>query len=890
MKRHRWRTSSLLSRRPRGRFENDLGDELEFHFEGRIDELVAAGWTREDARKEADRIFGDRRRIARECRKIATRRKLPRAPGGGMESYLNDIRHTVRQLARNPGFTAAAVITLALGIGANSTMFGLFNAMRMVAQRFERPEELVFLWTSEGEWDDLTSSAPDLLDWRERAESFEQMGIFASTDRTMTGEGEPAEIRTVRASANLLPMLGLEAQIGRLPSASEDSPTADRVAVLTDRLWQGKFGGRAEVLGERINLDDVPHTIIGVLPAHLQFDRLWRDATLFTPLRVGTADLRRDGLGYWSIARLRPDVTIEQAQAELDGIAAGLADAYPDTNGDRTARVESLQEFFLSTDDKIAMVAALIAVTGVLLIACINLANLMLARATARGGEIAVRVAMGAGRARIVRQLLTESVLLAALGGAVGLATSLWLLDLFNTNTDLAFFRPDEIGLNPVILTYTFLISLGSALAFGLAPGLAATRLSIGEALKGTGASAGRRRMRFRNGIVVAQLALTLPLLISCAMAGRQLAFFESLDFGFDTENLLTMNVNVPMHRYQGEPQRAAFFRDAMEALEAVPGIAAVGASLNFPVGAGQRRGYEGSLQVEGSLGEEERPGDVGGFDVVTPGYFQAMGVSLVSGRVFSARDRSDGQLVAVVNERMAAHYWPDDDALGKRFTFDPTVPEPEWFTVVGVVADFGSNFWGEPTAARVYLPHAQRPFADMVVSVRTHADPFDMIPSLRAAVHGIDPGVPLSGFLTVDDHVDIWLNETRSIATMVGGMGLLALGLASVGLFGTISFSVVQRTREIGVRVALGARRRAIMQLVFRRSLRLAAIGIGIGLVLSLAVGIALISTIYGIEAPRPTTVLGVLALLLAVALVAAYFPARRATRIDPLIALRAE
>jgi predicted permease len=311
---------------------------------------------------------------------------------------------------------------------------------------------------------------------------------------------------------------------------------------------------------------------------------------------------------------------------------------------------------------------------------------------------------------------------------------------------------------------------------------------------------------------------------------------------------------------------------------------------MNFPIGAGQMRGYEGRLQVEGRLGEEPRPGDAGGFDVVTPGYFETMRVSLVDGRLFTHRDRAGTLPVAVVNERMAAHYWPDDGALGKRFTFDPTVPEPEWFTVVGVVANFGSNFWGEPPGARVYLPHAQRPFTRMTVTVRTAADPFDAIASLRATVHGVDAGVPLSGFLSVDDHVDIWLNETRVIASMIGGIGMLALGLASIGLFGMVSYSVVQRTREIGVRVALGARRATVMRLVFGRSLRLAAIGIGIGLVLSLAVGLALISLVYGVEAPRPATVVGVLVLFVVVALLAAYVPARRATRIDPLEALRAE
>ena len=457
-----------------------------------------------------------------------------------MESWLNDVRHTIRQLARNPGFTAAAVITLALGIGANASIFSLANAMHMISERFERPEELVFLWTSDTNFDTGSNTALDWLDWRDRAQSFEEMGVFASTDRVLTDEGEPETIRVVLASANLLPMLGLEPQLGRFPNASDDTADAERVAVLTDHFWQRKFAGSIDALGRTVELNDVSHTIIGVLPAGLQFDRLWRDAEVFTQLTLDPASLTRERFGYWSIARLRPEVSVEQAQAELDGIAAGLAEAYPETNAERTAHVEPMEEFFFSLEDQLVMGATLIAVTAVLMIACVNLANLMLARATSRGGEFAIRAALGAGRRRIVRQLLTESLLLALLGGGLGLLMSIWVVGLFNSSYELAYFRPNEIGPNPVVLMYTLLIAVGSALVFGLTPGLAASRVSVADALKGAGASAGRPRTRLRNAIVVGQLALTLPLLLTCAMAARQLVSLESLDFGFDGENLLT--------------------------------------------------------------------------------------------------------------------------------------------------------------------------------------------------------------------------------------------------------------------------------------------------------------------------------------------------------------
>ncbi len=870
--------------------DEDFAAELRFHLEGRIDELVAAGMTRDEARQEVLRNFGDPGRIARECHEIATPQKLPKASGDIMESFLIDLRHTFRQLVKNPGFTAAAILTLALGIGANTSMFSIANATRMVSQRFERPDSLVFLWTTAPRWNSGSSNMLDVIDWRRQAESFEQVGVFRRADRIFIGEGEPETIRTLQASANLLAMLGLEARVGRLANASEEAPDAERVVVLTNAFWERKFGGQADVLGRTVKLDDVAHTIIGVLPAGLEFDRLWRDAAAFTVLPPPSAATTRASYGTMSIARLKDGVTVGQAQAEMDGIAAGLAEAYPETNAERTAVVQPLDDYFLSPADKITWGAILIAVGVVLMIACINLANLLLARAASRGGEFAVRVALGAGRVRIIRQLLTESLLLAVVGGALGLLMSRWVVAAFLSSSAFLSFQPHEIGVNAAVLTYTVLLTVGSAVVFGLAPALAASSISAGTAMKDRGASAGRLRTRFGSGIVVAQVALTLPLLIACAMAARQLVFLESLDLGFEQQNLLVMQADAPTYRYESPEQWAQYFRDALDRIEATPGVEAAGATLSFPLGANRRMGYDGEVTAEGRLGEDPRLGDAGAYQVVTPGFFRAMGVPIIRGRAFTERDRADAQQVAIVNQRMADHYWPDDDAVGRRFTFDTTASPVRWVTVVGVVGDVGADFWGETAATTFYMSHAQRPHSEMQLVVRTADSPLEAIPALRDAVHSLDPEAPLYAFRTVDEVIDTWLNEDRIITTMIGSMGLLALGLASIGLFGTIAYSVAERTREIGVRVALGARRSAIMNLVIRRSLRMVTIGTLIGSVLSVGVGIALMSLMYGAEAPRPLTVVGALALLFAVALVAAYVPARRATRIDPLAALRAE
>ena len=890
MKRLRSWIRSLLLRRSRPQLPRDVDDELRFHVEGRIDELVDSGWSPHRAREEVLRRFGNLDRIARDCRRIAANEKLPKERGQGMESFLNDIRHTLRQMLRTPAFTAGAMITLALGIGANATMFSIANAMYMIPQRFERPDELAFLWTQTERSRRATTSGLDWLDWRAQSDSFETMGAFRSNSHILNQGGAPETIHIVEASTNLLPMLGIQAQIGRLPDASDDAHDADLVAVLTDELWQRRFGADPEAIGQTIKLDDVEHTIIGVLEPRIRSDRLWHNTSLFRPLSLDRSLYDRERGGFRSIGRLKTGVSIELAQVELSGIAARLAESYPQTNVDRRAFVQSVNDYFLPADNKFAMAGMLMSAGALLVIACVNLANFLLARATARSGEIAVRVALGASRKRILRQLLSESLVLAMIGGALGLLVSRWAIDLFNSANQFPALRASEIGLNPALLIYTVCIAAFSALGFGSAPALAAMRISVASALKDGGASVGGRPTRLRNAIVIGQLALTIPLLIACAMAARQMVFLESLDFGFDTHDMLVMQIDRPTYRYETGEQWQVFVRDVLETIEALPGVEAAGAALSVPLGANRRVHYDGELRLEGDLGAEPRPGDAMGYQVVTPSYFGTMGVSLIGGRFFTDADDLDDLQVGIVNRRLAEHYWPEEDPIGKRFTFDPTASPIDWITVVGTVADFGATFWGEPIEGQLYLPHAQKPVSAMRLITKIAGTPADVVPTITAAVHGIDPEVPLYRSQTIDTLIDIWLSESRMVTTMVGATGILALALASIGLFGMISYSVAQRTHEIGVRVALGAHRSSIMQLVIRRSLRLAAIGMAVGLVISTVVAAAMISTIHGTEAPRPATVAAVLGILLVVAVAAAYVPARRATRIDPLLALRAE
>ncbi|UCF32599.1 MAG: ABC transporter permease [Phycisphaerales bacterium] len=807
-----------------------------------------------------------------------------------MNSLLQDIRYGVRMLAKNPGFTAIALITLALGIGVNTGMYSVIHAIRSIPQRFPDSDALVFLWRPTEFYQRGWISALDFLDWREQSESFSDMAIYSQSPLILTGQGEPEEVSIVEASANLLPTLGISTQIGRLHGVEEDAVSAERVLLLTDRLWQRKFGKSADVVGRTVSLNDIPHTIIGVLPPEVEEESLWHEADLFIPCRIDPARLKREFRAFQSLARLKPGVSVEQAQTEMSGIAARLAQAYPDTNENVDVFVQPFAQRFNSPSDSIMELALLVAVGAVLLIACVNLANLLLAKATARGKELAVRAALGAGRRRIIRQLLTESLLLGVMGGALGLLIGAWAVDLVILNLEGAPFRPGDIRLDAPVLTYALLMSVFAAMAFGLAPALTASRISLSEAMKEgmTTASAGPSRNRLRNTLIIGQLAIVLPILVSCGLVIRHVRSLKLSDYGFKSKHLLTVKVDLPYHLYKTEAQRAVLMGEVIETLEALPGIKAAGAALQFPLGGG---GYIGArVAIEGYVSDQPHSQDVHGYQVVTPDYFSMMEIPLVSGRFFTPHDQADAQPVAIVNQRMARHYWPDEDPIGKRLTLDSTASPVQWVMVVGVVADFGCSIFGEPPDAAMYLPHRQRPIGSMLIVVRTLGDPLESVSTVRGAIRDLDPNLPIGDIRTTDQIIHRWLRDDRMLAGFLVGLAVLALSLASIGLYGMMSYSVAQRTHEIGVRVALGAVGGDIIRLVIKRCLVLAAAGIVAGLLLSIPVGFALASQLYGVGGADPVALIGVVLVLLLVAALAGYLPARRATKINPVVALRCE
>jgi putative ABC transport system permease protein len=806
-----------------------------------------------------------------------------RNPLGG---FGYDLRFAVRGLMKNPAFALGAVIMLALGIGVNTAIFSMNAGMLRVVQRFHQPDELVFIWGIQEGRGRAGVSAQDYLEWREQADAFQEMGLYRTVARFVTGHREPQRVRAVQTTANLLPMLGLDAEQGRVHGVVDETAAAPAVAVLTYRFWRERYGGDPALLGRTIMLDEEPCTVVGVLPASVEFEILWHDADLFTPLILDPAALNWEDRSYRVIARLADGSSAEQAQAQMTAIAARLAEAHTETNAEVGARVEPFAKRLYSADDKLAMVSLLFAVFAVLLIACVNLANLLLAKGTARQSEVAIRLAVGASRGRVVRQLLTESLLLSFTAGAFGIVLGIWGLKLLLSSLPSTPFLPEEVGLDPVLLAYTFLISVGAALAFGLTPALLASRVSLSESIKegGAGKSASRDRKRFRNGILVAQLALTVPLVISCVVGYRQVETLGNLDFGFETERLLVAQVDLPAYRYEHAVERSEFYSAAVAEVRSIPGVTVAAAGQNVPIGAFYRSMYRPFL-IEGREAEEGSERGPRGFEVVSPEYFDAIGAPLRRGRAFTAADGPGDPAVALVNEALVRRHWPGQDPVGKRLIPDTVSGQwdteaPDFVTVVGVVADFGATFYGDPPNPAVYLSHLQQPPYDIKLIARTASDPLSIAPALRAAVTRIDAGVPLSQIRTGVTLIDDWLQESRTVAASLGVLGLLALGMAMVGLYGMVAYSVAQRTFELGVRMVLGADVGAVRWTVMRSFVTLAGAGLSIGLVIS-GIGALIV---------RSPTVTGLILLLGGMVLLASYLPARHATSIEPVQALRCE
>jgi putative ABC transport system permease protein len=798
-------------------------------------------------------------------------------------NMLQDIRFGLRMLARNPGVTTLATIALALGIGGNTVIFSVVNAVLLKPVPVSHPNRLVWIWANSASRNlaYAFTSYSTYVEWKAGSTSFESMSAYAPASATLLAGNEPERVEVLRVNASFFPMLGVHPAIGRNFLAAEDEPGSREVAILNFSLWERRFGRDPNIIGRAINLDGKSVLVIGVLPRGFAFPR--QAADVYVPIAHsaarGTQEAPSPSVGVF--ARLKRGIPIERAQSEIDAISRRLEATYPDMKG-RGARVWRVRDFAVR-DVRLSLLVLFGAVGLVLLIACANVANLLLVRATVRQREIALRTALGAARWRILRQLLAENVMLGVCGGAAGLGVSVAGIRLLQRYGPQQIPFIKEASLDGRVLAFAILASLLTAILFGLAPALAAFRARTFETLKAGGTAAGESltRNRFRGALVVIEVAVALTLSIGATLTMRTLLRLQATSPGFDAEGVLTASVTLPAPKYPKGEQRVEFYQRLLHRVKAMPGVQGASMVSLIPLG-GSNTGW--NLMIEGQA--PPRPEDTPIFwrRVIDPDYFHVMRIPLVRGREFTSQD-SGSPRVAIINETMARRYWPGANPLGKRFGLGNY-----WLTIVGIVGDVKFTALTKGADPEFYEPYRQAPIADMILTVRALTDPLRLAPALRAAVLETDPTQPVSRVTPMTQYVSDAMGTPRLSAVLLAGFATTALLLATVGIYGVISFSVTRRTREIGVRIALGAAGRDVIQMVVGKAIALASIGVMVGIGSTLVLTSVMRGMLFGVTATEPSTYLAISALVIAIAALAAYLPARRAARVSPSVALRYE
>ena len=867
-------------------------EELAQHLDERYRSLIARGISTSAAERSVidelddDALEGELRRAESALRAPAP--VLGTAPREGrIDGMLQDLRYAARALRKSPGFTTVAVITLALGVGANTAIFSVLNAVMLRPLPYADSGDLVRIWESNPErgWPTFSASHPNFLDWRAQATSWEAIAATTGAGFVMTSSGGAQLIRAAAVTADFLPAIGVAPVRGRNFRPEEDRPGGDTaVAILTDGFWRRTLGGDPAVLGRTISLNASPYAVVGVLPAGFQWGA---DLDLLVPLAPDPSRSRGDHR-LTVIGRLKPGTSLDQASEELRGIAGNLARQYPESNRGWSVRLATFYDWLIPEQIRNSLVMLLAAVALVLLIACGNVANLLLARGASRRKELSIRVALGASRGRIVRQLLLESVLVSLLAAGVALLVALAAVRLLVAYGPSTIPRLDEVSIDLPVLAFAIASAVVAAFLFGLVPALQVSRTRARDALQETTRSAtgSVRGQRLRGALTIAEVALSVALLIAAGLLLRSFTRVQQVDPGFDVDDVMTMRMMLPRPSFPTTESMIAFSERLLAEIQALPGITGVATSSGSPLTfAG---GTAGEVSVPGVLPRNNEPQSAD-WRLVSPGFFRTMGIPLKAGRDFLASDRADAAPVTVISEALARRYWPDGDAVGKTIVLRSVGNRPH--TVIGVVGDVRTYGLDRDVPATTYVSaFAYGGGNPMGVLWRSATDPASHVPAIRELVHRAAPDIPLYDLNSFETLLSQSFGPRRFNTFVVGTFATVAVALSAIGLFGVMAFLVAQRTREIGVRLALGANRRDVWQLIIGRGLALASIGAVLGVAGAYWLTSLMESLLFGVSTTDPVTFAAVPTAMISVAALACYVPARRATRVDPVIALRVE
>ena len=814
---------------------------------------------------------------------------------------MNNLKFAFRQLLKNPGFTAVAVLTLALGIGANTAIFSVVNAVLLKALPYREPERIVMLWTDNPSlnlgFHELPPTPPDLLDWRNQAQSFEQIAAFRTRPADLSEQGDPERVGGVQVTANFFSLLGAQPTLGRVFSTDEEQPGKDKVAIISHSLWQRRFGAEANIIGQFITINHERHAIIGVMPLGFSFPRgaempagyaLMAQTDVWRPYSDSAEYWRNDdSRDFIAMGRLKPDATLRQAQAEMTGLARREAELYPKTHVGWTIHLRPLA-LQVAGKTRPVLFILLVAVAFVLLIACANVANLLLCRCTARRKEMAVRAAIGAGRGRIVRQLMTESVLLSVGGGGIGLLLGAWGVQVILALSPPNIPRLTETTLDGRVFLFSLFISLATGVIFGLAPAWYASKVNLSEVLNAesrSGTPAGRHRTH--GLLVIAEVALAVILLSGAGLMLQSFMRLLAVDPGFKPQRVAAFDVGLNGARYEDVARQRQFYREARERLVKVPGVRAAAAISNLPLGGAENLSF---LFIEGTPPPSAGNEPLAENRKITPGYFETMGVSLLRGRDFTDKDGPDQPNVCLINESIARTFFSGADPIGKRLKMARADEEQHsWFTIIGVAGDVRSYGLEVKPRPQIYTTVEQNTDNEMTLLVRAETMPAASLErAIRAEMKSLDPALPLANFRTMESLVANAVARPRFTTFLLSLFAITALLLTAVGLYGVVAYATSQRTREIGIRIALGAGGGNVLALVVRQGMLPAVIGLAIGLAGALTLTRLLANQLYEVKATDPLTFLGVTAVLLLVALAACFLPARRAATTDPMVVLR--